>query len=303
MFQFKKILVFLDYTDLDEILIQYAQALNNSLQADSLLFVHIYHQQHSNIFFGKAKDSSKSESTDALNTEFKHKLQNHLSASGFNWDTEIMEGDTNETILKAVKNHNADLVIMGRKQSLKGSDGLPKKIVNRSECSVLLIPEAPYRKITNILVPVDFSQFSAVAIKLSLTILGQSGKVNCQHVYFVPSGYHKTGKDYNEFAKVMEINAIKDTKEFIKKYKLPKERLEFTYTLDDNRDPADKIIGYGKRINTELILMGSKGRTEAASILLGSVAENVVNCNDFFPLLVLKKKNENLGFFDVILRM
>ncbi|MDQ3536989.1 MAG: universal stress protein, partial [Bacteroidota bacterium] len=212
-------------------------------------------------------------------------------------------GDTNETILKAVKNQNADLVIMGRKQSLKGSDGLPKKIVNRSECSVLLIPEAPYRKITNILVPVDFSQFSAVAIKLSLTILGQSGKVNCQHVYFVPSGYHKTGKDYNEFAKVMEINAIKDTKEFIKKYKLPKERLEFTYTLDENRDPADKIIGYGKRINTELILMGSKGRTEAASILLGSVAENVVNCNDFFPLLVLKKKNENLGFFDVILRM
>lgn len=303
MVHFKKIMVCLDLSDLDEVLIQYAHAFMNSLQAESLIFIHIYQKHQSNILFGKSKKDPDLKSADALYIEIKNKLNNLLEKATFSWNIDIMEGDINETMLEATKKHDADLMIMGRKQELENSEGLPKKTVKKSECSVLLIPEAPYREIKIVLVPVDFSQHSAVAVKLALLLLGNEGQIHCQHVYEVPSGYHRTGKDYYEFAKVMEGNAVKDTKDFIKKYNLPEEKLKFIYILDEKGRPAKEVIKYSKKIGASLISMGSKGRTEAASFLLGSVAEDIVTLNDIIPLLVVKKKNENLDFFDVILQM
>ena len=49
--------------------------------------------------------------------------------------------------------------------------------------------------------------------------------------------------------------------------------------------------------------MGSKGRTASASILLGSVAEKLVQANNEIPMLILKKKGENMGFFEALFKI
>lgn len=303
MVQFKKIVVCIDLTEMDEALIHYAREFMKNLEAESLIFLHILHKSGSHSLFGKSKDASESISASSLRQEIKEKLSLILKGEVFDWSVDVQEGDINDKMLAAVSNHSADLLIMGRKQDISDSEGLPKKTVKKCGCSVLLVPEAPVKEFRNIVVPVDFSEYSAFAIKVASFISNQNSPIYCKHVYEVPSGYHRTGKDYYEFAKVMEKNAKNDTVDFIKKYKLPEEQLKFIYTLDEHGRPAKEVINCAKKIDSSLIIMGSKGRTGAASMLLGSVAEDMVTLNDLYPLLVIKKKNENLGFFDVILKM
>ncbi|MDQ3394104.1 MAG: universal stress protein [Bacteroidota bacterium] len=301
MVDFKKIMVCIDFTEIDEALIKYTEKLLGSFQIDSIVFLHIIQRKQSN-FFGQSDDDNR-KSVGAIKNELNNYLSNLTKGFTQKWLIDIFEGDINDKIFEATKKYDIDLLVMGRKHDLDDSEGLPKRTVKKSGCSVLLVPEAPVKEIKNLLVPIDFSEYAAFAVKVALALAGPAAKVHCQHVYEVPSGYHRSGKDYYEFAKVMAKHAENDTATFIKKYNLPKEKLDFTNTLDENNTTAKIIITFAKKNGIDFICMGSKGRTGAASIFMGSVADDIVSLNDIFPLLVVKKKNENLGLFDAISRL
>ncbi|MDL1972876.1 MAG: universal stress protein [Deltaproteobacteria bacterium] len=59
-------------------------------------------------------------------------------------------------------------------------------------------------------------------------------------------------------------------------------------TYIEEGHPFEKIVELAKDTNTELIIMGSHGRTGLKKVLLGSVAERVIK-NAPCPVLVVKK--------------
>lgn len=299
-----KILVAIDLSKMDDVIIEYATLFRNTLQAGTLVFVHIHDTDHSDSIFGGFKNSPKTEVNYESQAELRTQIQEKLKDVSFPWELDIIEGEIHESLLETVKKHNAQLLILGKKDRLKGSGSLPKKTVKRISCSVLFIPEEPFRHINTILVPVDFSDYSALALKESLFITSKNGgRVICQHIYEVPSGYHRTGKDFYEFAKIMEGHAKNDTQTFLKKNKLPSDSATFIYTLDKDNDPVKLIYNKAKEEKVDMICLGSKGRTAAASIVLGSVAEDLVARNTEFPLLIMKKNDGSLGFFDALSRI
>lgn len=75
---------------------------------------------------------------------------------------------------------------------------------------------------------------------------------------------------------------------------------EIHYTFADKNETADSIAAFVNEHNADLVIMGSKGRTNAAAVLLGSVAEQTAKNLADVPLMVIKEKNANLNWFQAM---
>ena len=53
----------------------------------------------------------------------------------------------------------------------------------------------------------------------------------------------------------------------------------------------------------DLIVIGSKGRTRAASLLLGSVAVKLLDMNCYMPMIIVKNQQKNMGFLQALFRL
>jgi len=147
-----------------------------------------------------------------------------------------------------------------------------------------------------VLVPTDFSVNSAMAVEQALT-LKKATKVEVllQNVYKVPVGYHYTGKEYVDFAIIMKHNAEKQMEKFVKTNNIPEDDVTPIFNLDEDDKPADIIFTEAKAQHVDMIILGSKGRTMVAAMLLGSVAVELLRVNKEVPYMIVKDKKANLG--------
>ena len=120
-------------------------------------------------------------------------------------------------------------------------------------------------------------------------------------MYEVPHGYSKTGKSFEEFAQIMKENAKEDFKRFIQKHN--HKELECHFILNDGEGQGKALLEEAERLDVDMILLGSRGKTKSAAILLGSVAEKLVLVNNIFPMLIFKKKGETMGFFEALFKI
>ncbi|WP_200974978.1 universal stress protein [Echinicola sp. 20G] len=214
------------------------------------------------------------------------------------------EGNPMDSLLRWSKIKNADFIIMGRKTELEGSGTLPKRIAQKAPNSVLFITEGmDDKQFKKILVPIDFSSHTELILeKVERFIKNhQDAEIKYIHVYDVPIGYHKTGKSYEEFAEIMRQNAQKEFEKMVKQHKIEYHPCDFV--LKDKASNADHILTTAEENDTDLIIIGSRGRSNSAALLLGSVAERLVHINHKIPMLVIKRKGENMGFLQALLNI
>jgi nucleotide-binding universal stress UspA family protein len=119
----------------------------------------------------------------------------------------------------------------------------------------------------------------------------------------VPLGYSKIGKTFEEFAEIMKGHAQSDMQRFIEKIDLQGVDYEFVYECSHDKGPLDEIMDVATTENVDMLAVGSKGRTNAASFLLGSLAEKLVSRNENIPFLVVKQKGSNMDFLDALFRL
>lgn len=60
----------------------------------------------------------------------------------------------------------------------------------------------------------------------------------------------------------------------------------------DTGDPAEKIVALAAKVNADLVILGTHGRTGIKRLLLGSVAEKVVRLAGCPVLVVREKKHD-----------
>jgi nucleotide-binding universal stress UspA family protein len=156
-----------------------------------------------------------------------------------------------------------------------------------------------------ILVPSDFSDYSKDALEEAIMIANKYGntEIICQNVFAVPSGYHFTGKTYQEFTAIMLSQAEISYKKFIKKIDTQGVKITPIYTQDDDDDPVQKFVSKALETESDGIIIGAKGRTAATALFIGSMAERLIQSNDSLPLLVTRPKGKNAGILDYILEI
>jgi len=303
MKQFKKVMVGLDLTLLDEILISNIKLLVPILDIEKVYFIHFSKSLILPEEVTSAYPDLLAPLDETIESQIQYEIETSKPALDFNYEIIVKEGNAQDSMLRWCNIKETDLLILGRKNGKTSSDSLVKNLSQKYPRPVLLLPETPPDgQISNILLPIDFSKHSIVSILIALEISEKTkAALQCCHMYEVPSGYSKTGKTFEEFAAIMLENAKKDFKNFLDENKLPD--LLCTFILHDKKDEADNIMDFARSIQTDLLIVGSRGRSRSAAVLLGSVAEKLVNSNHDIPMLVMKEKGENMSFLEALFRI
>jgi nucleotide-binding universal stress UspA family protein len=303
MEEIKRVLVAIDLTDIDEMLIQYVARLDNEIALDKIYFLNVTKnlqlpediiKKYPNLV-APMDEMTKKEIQFTINKVVGNQLKS-------DYEIKVTEGHRAEEILRWIKIKEVDLVVMGRKKGKSGDGIVTNKIVRLAPCSIVLIPEVLPQEVKKLVIPIDYEHASQLAfdfgLYLSSKIPGIS--ITCLNIYEVPSGYHYSGKSYEEFAQIMRHNAEDSFKRFTSKFKLRDTKVHAEYILNKESGIAQKIFDFSVEEGASVIVMGSKGRTQAAALLLGSISEKLIKINDKIPLIVVKERWHNLDFLEAL---
>lgn len=134
-------------------------------------------------------------------------------------------------------------------------------------------------QLRNILVPLDFSDRSAQAVKVAerIAVGAADVKVHLLHVKQPTMAYAHAGGTVPPATSAPALPTLAELKSDLEKVG-PAEKLDADQIkrVVEEGTPASKIIGYAQENGIDLIVMTTHGYTGLTRLLMGSVAEKVV---------------------------
>lgn len=297
---FKRVLVGLDFSRTDAQVLQYLKGLTLLTSPDKIIFTNI----HKEIEIPQEVLQQFPDLKTSINGTFVQELVEETNAVNFigcEKEYLALEGNLLEKLLDKSTKEDIDLVAVGRKNR-SGLKGLEHRmIIRKAPCNVLIVPESAQVKFTTILIATDFSEYSKLALEQAISLAKNSkAKLICQHIYEVPTGYSKTGKTFTQFAAIMRENAEKNYELFIKNIDTEGVTIETVFTLSNRHEEAENIAAIAREKKVDLVVLGSKGRTNLSVVLMGSVAELLLDELFHIPILIMKKKGAKFGVLEAI---
>jgi nucleotide-binding universal stress UspA family protein len=304
MYQFDKILIALDHSDLDQELIIATSIIAKLAGTKSVVFMNTIRNMNIPSSIKKEFPNIVNDALKERKGELEREIDRLFTYDKDKVSVEIKVGAPTKIISKYSAKNDIDLIIVGRKNEKPSGGTVIQRLARRAPCSLLIIPKGFKKTISKILVPIDFSDHSLDAINQTIDLLKinhfPKPKFYTQHVYQVPSGYHYTGKSFDEFGTVMAEHAHKDYTAFMRKAEKSDLEIESIYTLDRQEDTISAIYRTAKEINAGTIIIGAKGITAAAALFIGSSAEKLVQMAKDIPLLVVRPKGKHKGLIDYL---
>jgi nucleotide-binding universal stress UspA family protein len=217
---------------------------------------------------------------------------------------DVRQGSLVPELVRLAAQKSADLVCVGR---LPRADHDPLsdavvKIVREAPCSVFVVPAGVEPQYERILVSVDFSDRCCETLDVAAAVAActPGASLIVQHVYTVPTGYHKTGRTYEDFALSMKGLAERQWAELVPKIDFRGVPWSVRFDLGD-RVPKN-ILAVADKVDAQLIVMGSHGRTRPSAVLLGHAADSVCS-RTMRPFLCVKRKGEVVHLLHALLEL
>lgn len=299
----KRVLVALDLSKIDETIISYTSFLNGIIDFDKVYFFHVAKDlelpeavlEKYPELLAPADETLEDLIDDNISRFFKGKAET---------DIQVLEGNAEEKIFRWSQIKEIDLIIVGKKSSLKGSGHLPNKLAKHAHCSILTVPEVVSFEMKKVMAAVDFSSSSKNAFQRAFKLIDKIGAhLLIQNTYVVPIGHSKSGKTYEEFAEIIKGHSQAECEHLVKENDIKEGSYTTILSLDDDDEPSDKIYRDAEENDADIIIIASKGRTSIAGFLIGSVADKLLHHAGDIPVMVLKEKKENMGFFEALFRI
>lgn len=304
MYQLDHILVCLDLSDMDDFLIRYSNFMVDHLQPKSITFMHVVKSYNIPKDIILAFPDLDEPLTSILKDELEEKV-NHLFTEKDKVETiiSIEEGITTETIIDYTREHNITLTLMGKKIGYEGRGSVVRKVLSLSPSSVLLISETTQHKINHIMLRIDFTKTSQMAMKMAQQLKKLTdASISAHYVYKLPLKYFPQHNLQNNKKLEQQVKnySKKEFEKFIKKMNLPKEQIPFSYSVDTENDEAYQLYHEALNKGADLILIGSKVKSGLADIIVDSTSEKLAEANKNIPIFVVKDRKQTLGFLEAL---
>jgi nucleotide-binding universal stress UspA family protein len=279
--------VALSLTEPDRELLRYAGELGRMFAWQEVHFAHV----------APKSDGAAAWDASPLEARMRQEVEQHFGrpTADFRAVYHAAEGARLDQLLNLAAVHSRDLVVMGHRAARSGRRSLARRMAMISPASIWLVPEGSPAKISRILVPTDFSIHSADALKVAVEV-GRAANIrelHAVHIFFDPSTIR-----YDEH--VAEVVGQEESafRKFIADIDTQGIRVE--PTLQEGTHPAHAILRVAERHGSDLIVMNTRGRSNAASVLLGSVTSDTMAATHV-PLLAVKHFGAHMSLMQALL--
>ncbi len=222
-----------------------------------------------------------------------------IIAEGIATDTPILEyGNFIYRIIEASEVQNVNLIIVGSGNKAKDDafqlGTTAEKLIRKCHKPVFVIKNGQTLQINNIICPVDFSKESARALNsaiIAARILNAKLVILSVYLRFNLSIAKLDPVEVNKF-RHEDLDA--EFNEFLKEFNLID--LNYEKVIEGGGDTAEEILKAIEKYNSDLLIMGTTGRSGFSKILMGSVTEKVIRK---VPCSFITVKNEDIMALEI----
>lgn len=207
--------------------------------------------------------------------------QNLRRTQGADVEVKIVPGNGFADIIRQADEVEAELIVLGTHRAdplaelFQGTTA--ERVIRESHAPVLLVKEQCRRPYARVLAAIDFSVYSRRAMQTALK-LAPTAAFHLLHVFHVPFSAFLVGQDTRERLRRQQKERL---------YTMIEEELNaLTGTTPEVSPTVEKIIREGEiesairgevqRLEPDLLVVGTHGRTGASHALLGSIAEDML---------------------------
>lgn len=288
MLQLQKILFPTDFSKCSEQALAHAVFLAEKYEAEIYVLhvITIFEDQPSIVSNEIAETKEMVKKLEDVAEKQLNKILDSHSSNDIKITTEIKRGlSAAPAILEYASENKIDLIIMGT----HGRRGLghlllgsaAEEVVRLAPCPLFTIRELkdpkPVMHVNNILVPIDFSNYSEKALAYASEI-AQSYNAQLQVLHIIEETMHPA---FSVTGKSSIFDLVPDIKDDSRKRaekmlsNFVSDRVKSKIFIQGGR-AANDIIKFAKENSTDLIVIATHGLTGLEHMLLGSVTEKVV---------------------------
>jgi nucleotide-binding universal stress UspA family protein len=199
----------------------------------------------------------------------------------------VVPGRPAKVVLDRAREISADLIVLGtlRRRPAIDFGSTARAVLGKSACPVWVQP-GPFREIHRILVPVDLSDESLLALATACEMAPRfRATVSALHVFEVSS---LAAVPWDGYVMLTDVEAIRNAS--LEVFEKAMKDFDWRGVEHDacftSGSAADEILEQARA--SDLIVMGTHGRTGFSSVLLGSVAYQVLKLTQR-PVMVVRK--------------
>lgn len=303
MERYECILVCIDRSVYDGPLLTYAGGRSRAAVSKEVHFLHILDDTE-RVSYDTPEGSPPP--TDLTREALQALVAEHFNGHGHeHLLCEVIRGSSLIEILRYAHEKDVDLIILGRHYGRRVETDdeavLARRITRKATCSVLVLPEEYQLQANTIVVPVRDSECSARALEVACDIAATTGAtVAALNVFHLGSGYSRIGNTLEEHQALLEAAATRECARLIKRTDTHGVNVECKCTPDCYGKPVPVILEELGSGQGRAVVIGARGRTGAAGVLLGTVTEQLIRKSPS-PVLAVKKKGECVGVLRALL--
>ncbi len=195
----------------------------------------------------------------------------------------VIVGVRVDQLIDFIASQRCDMVLLGHRKDRSGQRSLARRLAMVAPCSVWMVPEGAPITISEVMAPSDLSDHSADSVHVAAAIAKGAGLSRCvvTHVFSDPSVIR-----YDDHDSEIRNNEQKAFEKFIAP--IDCHGIDMQPFFLEGNNIAGTILHAAQRYATDLLVMSTRGRSRAASILLGSVTSQVMT---EAPIAVLAVKH------------
>lgn len=195
----------------------------------------------------------------------------------------VRAGSPARVLIETIKELGPDLIVLGRHQNRPTLDALAgtlaARVLSEHRCPVLIVDRMPWGAYRNIVLALDRTSASVEAVRAAETIFLEDGvRTAIVHAYQppydemlasagIPAGtVSKYSKAWSDEARTVLRSLLMHVSNDFSRHEL----------FIDNATPTAAIRKVVRRLNPELLVLGTRGRGWLGRTLLGSVANRVI---------------------------
>ena len=305
MRRYERILVGIDRPERDVRMLAYVRDIARLAESKEIYLLHVSQKKDGETAAPAGEIANEGQITPETLSDL---AAEHLRGNGtYQYRCEVVRGTPLIEMLRLAHDKDIDLIVIGRHYGrIHEADDealLARRITRKATCSVLALPEKYQSTKGTILVPVRNSECSANALDTACGI-GQiaNAMVVALNVYQVHTGYSRVGTTLEEHQALLKTAAEHEHDVLLKRIGSSHAEVQCKCVPDLHGKPVPIILEAVSDLAADMVVIGARGRTGAAGVLLGTVTEQLIRESPV-PVLAVKKKGECLGILRALLAL